>query len=413
MIPKQDTEILRTLASIVAGIAALPVHEKKRQMWRDLNELRDTRPMVMIDQICWNEMNVNDELTLQCSDQECRDYEFRLRKIIYQWKHFPVDMVVEPYITIPMAIHNSGFGICADEKIAVGDATNDVVGHMYKNQLNDESDLDKVKKPIITHDEAETSRRLEVAHTLFDDLLEIKAQGAEPYLSLIDPISMWMGVEGALYTIIDKPDFMHAILDKMTNGYLSMIDQLEQQGLFSNCQSLIHCTGAYTDELPAAGYNPDKPRAKDMWMFGLAQMFSTVSPAMFKEFEIDYTTKICERFGLVYYGCCDPLDGKMDEVRMLPNVRKVSMSPWANEERGAEKIGKDYVFSRKPNPAHVGMTNFDENLVRDHIKATRDACEKNGCSLEIILKDISTVCYEPQRLEQWAKIAMETVEDSC
>jgi len=411
MLTNKNKNILQELAAQVAEIAALPVHEKKRQMWRDLNGLRKTRPMVMIDQVCWNEMNVNDELTLLCSDQECRNYELRLRKIIYQWKHFSVDMVVEPYITIPMAIHNSGFGICADEEIAVGDATNDVVGHMYKNQFKDESDLERIKTPIITHDVVETARRLEVAHGLFDDLLYVKAGGVEPYLSLIDPISTWMGVEGALYTIIDKPDLMHALLSKMTNGYLSMIDQLEEQGLFSNCQSLIHCTGAYTDELPAPGYNPDKPRAKDMWMFGLAQMFSTVSPAMFKEFEIDYTTKICERFGLVYYGCCDPLDGKMDEVRMLPNVRKISMSPWANEERGAEEIGKDYVFSRKPNPAHVGMTNFDEELVRDHLKATLEVCDKNDCSLEIILKDISTVCYEPQRLEQWAKIAMETVEE--
>ena len=31
--------------------------------------------MVMIDQVCWNEMNVDDELTLHCADAECRGYE--------------------------------------------------------------------------------------------------------------------------------------------------------------------------------------------------------------------------------------------------------------------------------------------------------------------------------------------------
>ena len=41
-------------------------------------------------------------------------------------------------------------------------------------------------------------------------------------------------------------------------------------------------------------------------------------------------------------GCCDPLDGKMKEVRMLPNVRKISMSPWVNQDRGAAAIGRDY-----------------------------------------------------------------------
>lgn len=37
-------------------------------------------------------------------------------------------------------------------------------------------------------------------------------------------------------------------------------------------------------------------------MFGLAQMFSTVSPDIFREFEGDYTSRIGERFDLVYYG---------------------------------------------------------------------------------------------------------------
>ena len=174
-------------------------------------------------------------------------------------------------------------------------------------------------------------------------------------------------------------------------------------------QSLIHCTGAYTDELPAPGYNPEKPRTKDMWMFGLAQMLATVSPAMFKEFEVDYTRRICERFGLVYYGCCDPLDGKMAEVRQLPNVRKVSMSPWVNEERGAAQIGGDFVYSRKPSPAMVAMDKFYPEEIRENLMATRKVCDKHGCPLEFILKDISTVRYEPERLTEWARVAMQVV----
>ena len=142
-------------------------------------------------------------------------------------------------------------------------------------------------------------------------------------------------------------------------------------------------------------------------MFGLAQMFATVSPGMFKEFEVDYASRICERFGLVYYGCCDPLDGKMAEVRMIPNVRKVSMSPWVNEERGAAEIGGDFVYSRKPSPALLATDHFSPEKVRADLAATRAVCEKYGCPLEFILKDISTVRYEPQRLFEWARIAMQ------
>ena len=39
--------------------------------------------------------------------------------------------------------------------------------------------------------------------------------------------------------------------------------------------------------------------------------------------------------------------------------------------------------------------------------ATRTVCEKHGCPLEFILKDISTIRYEPERLAAWAEIAMD------
>ena len=53
-----------------------------------------------------------------------------------------------------------------------------------------------------------------------------------------------------------------------------MLDQLEEKGLLGREQALIHCTGAYTDELPAPGYQAERPRAKDLWTFGMAQIFA-------------------------------------------------------------------------------------------------------------------------------------------
>ena len=407
MLTKEDVAIIRELAGRVAEIAALPVQEEKRALWRKLNALRPERPMVMIDQVCWNEMNAGDALTLRCADADCRGYEDRFRRTLFQWDHFPVDMVVDPFVRVHKAIHNTGFGITVQEDVAVGDPTNSVVGHMYANQFQADDDLDKVQMPRISHDPDETERRLAVAHELFDGLLEVRPWGEDPYLSLWDPLSTWMGVQNALFALIERPEFMHRLVGRMTDGYMGMLDQLEDQGLLCQPQSLIHCTGAYTDELPAPGYDPEKPRTKDLWTFGLAQMFSTVSPEMFKDFEVDYAGRMCGRFGLVYYGCCDPLDGKMDEVRMIPNVRKVSMSPWVDEERGAAEIGTDYVYSRKPNPAFLAFDEFDPELVRKDLLKTRKVCEKNNCPLEYILKDISTVRYEPERLAKWGEVAMD------
>jgi hypothetical protein len=84
------------------------------------------------------------------------------------------------------------------------------------------------------------------------------------------------------------------------------------------------------------------------------------------------------------------------------------MSPWANKERGAEKIGRDYVFSNKPNPAFI--SSFNEDVVRKDLEQTKAVCKKYGCPLEFIFKDISTVGHEPLRLKKWADIAMEVAK---
>jgi len=406
---KKDIDIIRGLAERVAEIAALPVQEEKRRLWRALNAKKPERPMVMIDQVCWNEMDVNDELALQCADEECRAYEQNLRRTLYQWEHFRCDMVVEPYIRVHKAVSGWHFGLGVSEETKTGDPENDVISHRYINQFETDADLDKIKMSNIVHDEAETQRRLSFAGELFGGIMPIKPHGVEPRVCFWDPISTWMSVEGALWALADRPEYVHELLSRMKASYLAGMDALEQNGLFCDSQTLVHCTGAYTDELPADDFNPDKPRAKDLWTMGLAQMFSTVSPAMFEEFEVNYIKDICARYGLVYYGCCDPLDAKMAEVRKIPNVRKVSVSTWADQERAARNMGDEFVFSRKPNPAFLAGIPYSTEQVRADIQKTVDICKNGGCPLEIILKDISTTLHEPQRLWQWNDVVMEVV----
>ena len=61
------------------------------------------------------------------------------------------------------------------------------------------------------------------------------------------------------------------------------------------------------------------------------QMFSEVSPAMHREFALEHEARFYRRFGRVYYGCCEPLHAKVDVcAERLPNMYKISMSPWVN-----------------------------------------------------------------------------------
>ena len=406
----KDREILRELGKQVAEIAALPVQQETIKLWKALNGLKPIRGMVMIDQIPWHEMNVDDELTIQSEDGFCRGIEWHLRSTIYLWKHMRADMAVRPYVNIHKSIGGGGYGIGIIEETAVSDPRNGVVGHRYIDQMSTEEDIMKIKMPTITHNEEATKQSLERAHEIFDGILEVRLQGACPSFAPWDSIVMWRGTDNMIIDLLDRPEFMHKIIGRATESSLSMLDQLEQKGLLGYDQDTIHCTGAYSDELPASGFDPQHSRAKDLWTCGMAQIFSTVSPEMHKEFWIDYAKKWYGRFGLGYYGCCEPLDEKIGVIRELPNVRKISMSPWVNLERGAENIGRDFVFSRKPNPAFLAWDTWRPEAVEKDLRETHDMCNRYGCPVEFILKDISTVRYKPQNLWEWSDIAMRVVK---
>jgi hypothetical protein len=411
---KKDREILRQLAQQVAEIAALPVQQETIAMWKALNGLKPVRPMVMIDQIAWHEMEFDGELTLHTEDGSCHGYESWLRKLLYSWKHMRVDMVVEPVVEVGKAIYaKGGYEPGVQEQTAVLDPDNGVVGHYYLDQLKTEEDLKKIRLPELVHDEKATAERAEKAHDIFDGILEIRLQGMIPMYNLWDRLATWRGPESLLWDLVDRPEFIHQIMARIIAAQTSLLDQLEKNGWLGHSQGTIHCTGAYTDELPAPGFNPEHPRAKDLWTCGMAQLFSTVSPAMQQAFELDYTEKLYARYGLVYYGCCEPLDGKIDIIKKkVPHVRKISMSPWVNLERGASQIGRDFVFSRKPSPAFLCVDDWNPKNVEQDLRETLQTCARHGCPLEFILKDISTVRYQPQRLWEWADIAMRLVQEA-
>ena len=92
----------------------------------------------------------------------------------------------------------------------------------------------------------------------------------------------------------------------------------------------------------------------------------------------------------------------------VPNLRKVSVSPWCDLERAVEAIGEDFVVSYKPSPAILAEDDWHPEKARRAIRSLLDLA-KGRCHVEVILKDISTVRYRPQRLWEWAEVAMEEV----
>ena len=81
----------------------------------------------------------------------------------------------------------------------------------------------------------------------------------------------------------------------------------------------------------------------------------------------------------------------------------------ADTENMVEQVGTDYVISRKPNPNIFARERFDPEHARQQLVEFLDAAK--GCHVELVMKDISTVRYEPQRLWEWSQIAMEVAEE--
>jgi len=123
---------------------------------------------------------------------------------------------------------------------------------------------------------------------------------------------------------------------------------------------------------------------------------------MHDEFDLAYNQDLFGQFGLLYYGCCESLDNKIDILRKrFKNLRKVSITPWADPEVAARNIGSDYVLSAKPNPAFVNSPTFRPEPVQREIQRYLEACRRHGTTCEFVLKDISTIARNPSNLTTW------------
>jgi hypothetical protein len=68
------------------------------------------------------------------------------------------------------------------------------------------------------------------------------------------------------------------------------------------------------------------------------------------------------------------------------------------------------VIAWKPNPAVFAASFWDPKAVRKELEEKLRKAKEFNCMIEIHMKDISTVKYQPQRLWKWAQIASEVAE---
>lgn len=405
----RDKEIVQELARQVLDLSSLEINQKRKDRLRAVNDLHTgLRPGVWLNEIPWHEMDIDGKLVLHCTDPFAREMEQYFRRILFRWEYFQADMVVEGFYPIEKSYESTGNGLGIQEDVRRTDEYNNIVSHSYHDVLDTEEKLAKLHPPVLTaHPEIDCRNRA-AAEELLGGTMPVRLMGTQIYYAPWDDIAILRGVEPILYDMMDRPEFLHQIIAGYTANQDSLMTQLEELGLLEDELTELHCTPAYTDDLPKAG-SGESVRLKNVWFRSMAQMFSTVSPAMHDEFELEYMRPLMARCGLVYYGCCEPLDNKISLLKTIPNMRKIGVSPWADIESCAEQLGSDYVYARKPNPAFVAGE-FDEDVVRKEIEDTVRVCIRYRCPYEFVLKDISTVSQHPENLIKWTRTVQETLD---
>jgi hypothetical protein len=403
----RDRLILRELAHRVAEIAALPIMAERRRMWRLHHRLQRVRPMVLVfPEGSWRELLP--EAGMLCEGQEARQIEWRLRSRIYHHEHLHDDTVIEGTWTVNKQVTTTGWGL-EPQHVPSTQATG---AWGFDPVILGLDDLKKLHYPEVIYDTEGSAKDLERMQDLFGDVLSVRPKGvAHISFHLMQIYCQLRGLAQVMWDMYDNPAMLHEAMAFLQEGNRRLVQQYIDLNLLSlNNDDTYHSSGGmgYTDELPLPDYDPARIRPCDMWSSAEAQEMAQVSPEMHSEFILQYEKPLLEPFGLNGYGCCEDLTSKLDDVFTIPHLRRISISPFANVDRCAEKLGHRFIYSWKPHPAHL-VGDFDAAKVRGYIKHTLDVTR--DCVIEMILKDTHTCENHPERFTRWTDIAQRLVEE--
>jgi len=408
VVSRRDRAIIREHAQRVAEIAAAPAQAEKKRCWLKLNALGQTRPLIFADpENAWYEIIPASEL--RCEGNLARLWEFKLLKEIFWGEKIRDDRVIEPAFTVYHVFEESGWGL--DIRIIGGD---DGGAYRWEPPLDDYRGLEKLRFRRITINPEKTRRLYDLANEALGDILEVRLAGVWWWShGMTSDLILLRGFERALLDMYDNPDGLHRLMAFLRDENLAKLAFLQENGLLSlNNGGDFTGTGGYgwSHELPAPDYDGRHVRTCDMWGFCESQETVGVSPKLFEEFVFAYQLPILERFGLNIYGCCEPLDRRFEIIRRIPRLRKVTVSPWSNVQGMAEKIGRDYVYTRKVNPAEIAQQSIDEEQIRQGLRDTFAATTRNGCHVEVLMRDVLTLGGNPDNIIRWTQIAREEAE---
>ena len=407
VISDTDTEVLRELAKKLNDFACRPQNESKATLWHDHNALRTKQPVIFCDpENGWNEIITQSQL--KCIGELARKIEWLLLRELFWAYEMGDDKPIENWFSVPFLYDETSWGF---DFTAVQDPGGG--WHVNPQLIDYEKQMSQLKYPQLNIDRDRSDQLLEAIQTAIGSILKVRRKhiwwwSLATKEGFCDVLFFLRGLTNLMLDMYDHPDHLHELMSFLRDVNLQRLDYLEKNHLlFSNTDGTYVCSGAlgYSDELQAA--DPEKITPMDMWGFSESQITVGISPEMFAEFILPYQIPLLERFGLNGYGCCENIDKRWDHIKAIPRLRRVSVSQWSDHDKMEELLGDKYIYSSKPSPSSLAVSNIDEDSIRKWLR--REVQRSKNCVLEIVMKDNHTIGKNPQNVIKWCQIAREEI----
>lgn len=411
MISDHDRVILRELARRQMAHAQ---SEKNRQIIRDWyrhNACAGGRPMIHLE--LWTFQQEIIPPLLQCETEDARRIETQLYSQFLNRELFDDDRPVPDYFPISWDVRIKPFNLEVRQQHTTGSDGHESVGHQFVHQIKDlAEDFHRLQPSPVLLNRTAVLDRLDQIADLFGDLLPPRLVGRGLYSVPTQDLLHLMGMETMYLSMYDEPDLFHQMMRQYTDDTLRLYRMMEREQLMlptAACEDLGQGTWCFTDELPDAPTDGSL-KAAQLWGFMDSQETVGLSPDMFGEFIFPYYKEISSEYGLLSYGCCEPVHSIWDRyLSTLTNLRKISISPWCDEAMMGERLqGRKVIYHRKPSPNLIGVgTVLDEAAVREHIRTTLRAAR--NLTLELTQRDVYTINHDIGKARRFVDIIKEEI----
>jgi hypothetical protein len=326
---------------------------------------------------------------------------------------------LEPYFRVAWKVVKSDYGVKIEEHHAENS-----LAYLSNFPISTPGDIDKLKERTFEVDRELSMGLKERLESIFGDIMSVRLGnydnffpeiGYTPFLGnnfvgITMDLFKLVGNQNLMFWPYDHPEDLHRLLRYLTDDRIRLYKWLHKENLLvfnTDNQFAGPSSYGYVSDLPDPD-SSEKVEFDKLWVWPESQETTPISPQMFDEFFLPYIAEVSNMFGMAYYGCCEPIDDRIEYIKKsIPKLRTVSISGWNDFAKIGEHLGSAYVHSKKPNPTYLSGPNPNWTDARKDIMDSFKACP--GGNIEFIVRDVYNVNGDIKRLPEWVKMTKKAV----